>query len=147
MRRQILIKSVQRFVPDARPDDVVYMWKRHPWMFGYSMLAGVAMLILVTVLGFEAWTSRLGIAGCAAVVAGVAATEYRILVATPSRRVLLQASRIRQVATGFVCDVPASTPIEPVGSNLVLTDWKVGDERYTVPKRSEASMTRISGGD
>lgn len=58
---------------------------------------------------------------------------------------LLRASRVRQVAFEMIERLPASTPVELVGNNLVLTDWMVGERRYTVPKSSQSAMARIAG--
>jgi hypothetical protein len=40
--------------------------------------------------------------------------------------------------------LPDSTKIEPVGSNLVITDWSVGTASYSVMKRHQAAMVAIS---
>ncbi|MEO1065559.1 MAG: hypothetical protein AAFZ07_29435, partial [Actinomycetota bacterium] len=60
---------------------------------------------------------------------------------------LLRASRIRRAAVAHLERLPDSTHVELVGNQFVITEWQVGDQRYTVPKSSESAMTRIATGD
>ncbi len=145
MRRRVLIESVQkRLRADDELREVAYMWHRHRWTLPFAILAAIGVAGVAALVGVGSWGSLVAVGLAAAAVAATAATEYRVLAATQRGLVLLRASRIRQVAVEVLERLPASTPVTLVGNNFVLTDWLVGDRRYTVPKSSESAMTRIA---
>ena len=104
----------------------------------------LGMLIVALLVGVEQWGGRIGLALAAAATAAMATTEYRVLALTSDGLVLLRSSRVRQKAGAIIGRLPASTRVEPVGSNLVITDWSVGDTVYSVMKRHQAAMVAIS---
>ncbi len=146
MRRRVLIESVQkRLRADDDLREVAYMWHRHRWTLPFALLAAVAVAVVAVLAGVRSAGSVVAVGLAAAAVAATAATEYRVLAATGRGLVLLRASRIRQVAVEVLERLPASTPVTLVSNNVVLTDWMVGDRRYTVPRSSHSAMTRIAG--
>lgn len=146
MRRRVLIESVRRRLRAGEHlQEVAYMWHRHRWTLPFALSAGAGLCLVAFVSGFDSAGSLVAVGLAASAVAAMATTEYRVLAATTSGLVLLRASRIRQVAVEVLERLPASTDVRLVGNNLVLTDWMVGDRRYTVPKSSESAMNRIAG--
>ena len=99
---------------------------------------------LVHVVGVEQWSGRVGLGLAGAATAAMATTDYRVLTLTTGGLFLLRSSRVRQKAVEVIDRFPAATPVEPVGSNLVITDWSVGDGVYSVMKRHQAAMVAIS---
>ena len=145
MRRRILFNSVRRLLPDdVGLIDVVFMWRRSALVPLWAALAAVG-IFLVTGLFFDGSPSaRAGIALAAGVIVSVVATDNRVLAHTSNGADLFMAGRVRQVAVRSIGPLPADATIELVGSNLVLTDWMVDGERYSVPKRSQAAMTALA---
>ena len=146
MRERVFYRSVQSFLDDGdRIAHMVHMWSRHrlalPFILGATLIMGVVAIVV----GVEQWSGRIGLALAAGAVGAFATTEYRILVATTQGLVMLRSSRIRQKAVGFIERLPASTTIEPTGSNLVITEWRVGTASYSVMKRFQKPMVAISG--
>lgn len=145
MRDRVLHNSVRAQLPDTdRILHLVHMWSRHRWLLPYAALAFGGMLIVALLVGVEQWGGRIGLALAAAATAAMATTEYRVLALTSDGLVLLRSSRVRQKAVAIIGRLPASTRVEPVGSNLVITDWSVGDTVYSVMKRHQAAMVAIS---
>jgi len=144
-RQRALHDSVRRHLDAGeRVDHLVHMSKRHRLMVPFVGAAFVGLLIVALVVGVEQWSGRIALGLAGAAVAAAATTDYRILVATASGLVMLQSSRIRQVATRLIGPLPADVAIEPVGQNLVMTDWLIDDDRYTVMKRFQSAMTAIA---
>lgn len=145
MRDRVLHNSVRAQLRDTdRILHLVHMWSRHRWLVPYAALAFAFMLGVAILVGVEQWGGRIGLALAAAVTAAMSTTEYRVLAWTTDGLVLLQSSRIRQKATAIIAHLPPSTSVQPVGSNLVITDWMVGDTVYSVMKRHQAAMVAIS---
>ena len=95
------------------------------------------------VVGFEVGPA-VGLAVAAVGIAAASTTEHRVLAQTSRGLRLLRGSRIRQVAVELIGPLPDDTPIEMTGHRFVLSEWRVGDHDYTVPKSSEGAMTRIA---
>ena len=74
----------------------------------------------------------------------MATTDQRILVQTDDELVMLRSSRIRQYARAVVGPVPDDASIEVVSDNLVISDWMIGDQRFSMMKRAQRSMTHIA---
>ena len=129
---------------DERTKHKVHMWSRHPLTIPYMLGAGLAGAALSALLGVDDWGSRVALAFAAAMVAAAFSTEYRILVLTTRGLVMLRSSKFRQKATALVGRLGAETVIKPISSNLVITDWQVGDGRFSVMKRFQAEMVAIS---
>ena len=145
MRRNVLVRSVQRLLPGGTQlIDVVFMWRRRSWMLGGALAAGAVTLAGLTLLDYGSPSSRTMLALAAALIAAVLGTDNRVLASTSDGIVMFEASRIRQVAVRLSAPVPGGTPIEMISSNLVLTEWRVGGERFTVPKRSQQAMSAIA---
>ncbi len=145
MRNRILYNSVNGLLADEEHiRAVVHMWQRHRLLLPYALAAFVAVLAVAIAAGINSWSSRLGLGLAAAAIASMALTEYRILAHTTSGLVLLRSSRVRQRATELVKRLPDSTHIAPVSSNLVITDWTVGSETFSVMKRYQSAMVAIS---
>ncbi len=144
MRRHFLLQSVQRLLrPDEAILEVVVMWQRHRLMLPFSVLAAVAMFAGATLVGFEEGPA-VGLAVATVGIAAASTTEHRVLAQTSRGLRLLRGSRIRQVAVELIGPLPDDTPIEMTGHRFVLSEWRVGDHDYTVPKSSEGAMTRIA---
>lgn len=146
MRERVLYNSVQGFLDeDERIKHKVHMWTRHRLAIPLMLGVGLAAVAVSVVLGVDEWGSRIGIGIAAAMVAAAVTTDYRILVVTSRGLVMLRSSKFRQKAIALL-DRPADgTVIEPISSNLVITDWQVGaDGRFSVMKRFQAEMVAIS---
>ncbi|NND04520.1 MAG: hypothetical protein HKN91_17225 [Acidimicrobiia bacterium] len=144
MRYAFLLNSVRKVLGDeATIHDAVYMWTRHKWVwpFGSAVFAGA--LLFAPVFGIDDWPTRTVIGAALAAVAIMAATEYRVLAQVDSGLTLLDASKIRQVATGLKEQLPRDVELSPAGGSMLASDWQVGQVRYTVPRSSENAMTRI----
>jgi len=113
-------------------------------MVPYVLAAFVGLVIVAFVAGVDQWSGRVALGLAGAAVAAAATTDYRILASTSSGLVMLQSSRIRQVARKLVSRPGTDIEIEPVGQNLVMTDWLVDGDRYTVMKRFQLAMTAIA---
>jgi len=145
MRERVLYDSARALLPDdEKIIHLVHMWSRHRLMVPYAMFAGAAIFVLAMVVSVEQWSGRFGLALGGAAVAAMAMTEYRVLVETPTSLVLMRSSRVRQRAVALIERMPRTTSIEPVGSNLVITDWELGGVTYSVMKRYQNAMTSIA---
>lgn len=145
MRDRVLHNSVRAALPaDERVMHVAHMWSRHPFMLPYAAVAFIAMMALAIAVGVEQWGGRVGLGLAAGAVAAMAATEYRVLALTTEGLVLFRSGKIRQKATDVLERLPKSADVQPVGSNLVITDWSVGDRVYSVMKRHQNAMVAIS---
>lgn len=147
MRRDVLLRSVARLLADgADVTDAAYMWRRHRWVVPFTAATFAAVVLLAENVGWTDWPTRIALGFAASAVAVAASTDYRVLAETASGPVLCKASRIRQAALSVLERVDADAPIEPVGGTVIATDWRVGDEIYTVPRSSEQAMQRIAAG-
>lgn len=120
------------------------MWRRHRWLLPFGVAAAVLLVVVAILAGFESTGSLIAVGLAAAGVAAMATTEYRVLAKTSRGLVLLRGSRIRQAAVEMVERLPKGTKVRLVGNQYVMTEWAVGDRRYSVPKNSESAMTRIA---
>lgn len=145
LRRSILVRSVQRLLPDdEQVTAVVIMWDRHRLFFPYVAFAGVALFVVALVIGVATVANQLVIGGCGAAVAAMATTQYVVLAETTNELVLCRSSRIRQHAKHIIKRLPASTPLAMAGSTVVTSDWKVDGTIYTLTKRWEATMRELA---
>lgn len=146
MRRAVLIRSVRGVLGEhVSVRDAAYMWNRHRWLIPYATLVFAALVWLAPVAGVDDWPTRvvIGLAGTA--IAVNASSTYRVLAQTDQGMFILRASRIRQVATGRAEELPSNPVLEPVGGTLLATDWRVGEDVYTVARSSEQAMERMAG--
>lgn len=144
MRRAVLWKSVRRLLdPDEELHEVAYMWHRHRLALPFALVAGV-------VLGWVARLSSFGVTSSVAVglaafaVGASAATDYRVVAFTDRGLVLLNGGRVRQVAKSPVERLPETAVLERVSNNLVISEWQLGDRRYSVLRRFESAMSAMS---
>jgi len=137
---------VQRLLPaDVALIDVVFMWRRSAAMYLWASAAAAVAVAVAALLDYGSVTVRLALAAAAALAAAVVTTDSRVLAHTDDGPYSLVAGRVRQVATRLVGPLPDDSVLEVVGSNLVLTDWMVGAERFSVPRNFQAAMTRLAG--
>ena len=122
------------------------MWTRHRWMLPYALIAAAVVFVSSEWAGFSEVSTRVALGFAAGAVAVNATTDYRVLALTSRGLVMFRASRIRQYATGVLTRLPRTTPIEAIGGTVLATDWRVGEETYTVPKSSERAIQRIAQG-
>ncbi len=145
MRREVLWRSVRRILAnDEQILDVAYIWRRHRLLIP---LVAVAALIgggAAALAGFTSIASIAAVALAAVAVAASASTEYRVLAVTEGGLVLMRGGRIRQVATALIERLPDSTTVERVSSNLVISEWRVGTDRFSALRRYESTMSAIS---
>ena len=145
MRYAFLLNSVRKVVgEDTTVHDAAYMWTRHRWVwpFGSAVFAGA--LVFAPFVGVDDWPTRIVIGAALMAVAIMAATEYRVLAQLGEGLDILDASKIRQVATGLKEHLPPNVEIGPAGGSMLASDWQVGRIRYTVPRSSENAMSRIA---
>lgn len=146
MRESVLTSSVRALLPnDERIVALVHMWRRHRLMVPFVLASFTGVLVVAILAGFEEWSGRIGLALGAGALAAMATTEYRVLALTSDDDlVLFRSSRVRQKATELLVRLPESTVVEPAGTNLVITDWKVADHIYSVMRRYQSAMVAIS---
>lgn len=120
------------------------MFTRHHLAFPFIAFAGVAMLVVASLAGATQWSSRISIGLAGAAVAAMATTEYRVLARTTKGLVLLRSSRFRRRANGVIRRLAKGTEIEVVGSNLVITEYRIDGVVYSVMRRSQQEMTAIA---
>jgi hypothetical protein len=147
VRRTTLFRSITRFLDDGVTlEDAAFMWSRHRWMIPYALVAGSAVFFAAGWVGFDGVATRTAVGFAAGAVAVNATTDYRVLALTSRGLLLLKASRIRQYATAVLEPLPDSTTVVAVGGTVLATDWRVGDEVYTVPRSSGRAIERIAQG-
>lgn len=145
MHDRILHHSAQQLLDDDdRIVHVVHMFTRHRLFVPYVLGSTGALFVLGIMLGIEQWSGRIGLALGAGALAAMATTEYRVLVQARSGLVLMRSSRIRRKATAVLKRLPDNIEVVPVGSNLVITDFRVGTVIYSVMKRFQAPMSSIA---
>lgn len=147
MRRRFLVSSVQRLLrDDERLVEVAFMWRHRPGLVASASVTAAAAYGATWALSFGSSGTRVGFALALALLVSVARTDYRVLALTTAPRfVLYRASRVRQVAVAEIEQFMPPLVIDLQGTNLVLTEWLVGGEMFTVPKSSQAAMTRLAG--
>ena len=146
MRKANLFRSVMRFLDDGvQVVEAVYMWRRHRLMFPFGIVSFLGMVVVAEWAGWDEWATRIVIGLAAVAVAVAASTDYKVVAQTTDGLCLLQASRIRQVATRMLEKLPSDVAIEPVGGTILAADWEVGGSVYTVPRSSEQAISRIAG--
>lgn len=140
------MKSVRRLLDDGESVvHVAVMWRRHPWSLMFSMGAFVVMFGVAVLAGVAEVGSQVAIGLAGLAVAAMATTDQRILALTDRGLVMMQSSRIRQKAVGIIDRPPSDTRIEIVSDNLVISDWMVGDQRFSMMKRAQREMTAMAG--
>lgn len=147
MRRAVLLRSVrERLGEQVVVRDAAYVWNRHRWVIPYATAVFTGLVWLAPVAGIGDWPTRIviGLAGLG--VAVNSSSNYRVVAETDQGMVVLRASRIRQVAIGPPEKLAADAELEPVGGTLLATDWRVGEDVYTVARSSEHAMERMAGG-
>ncbi len=121
------------------------MWNRHRWFVPYAAIVLAALVWLAPIAGVDDWPTRIVIGLAGAAVAVNATSSYRVLAETEEGMFMLRASRIRQVAIGRLKKLASDVTLEPVGGTVLATDWRVGDDVYTVARSSEQAMERMAG--
>lgn len=145
MRREVLWRSARRVLgTDEEILDVAYMWRRHRLLVPFAAVAAVIGGGGAALAGFASFASIAAVALAAVAVAAWAATEYRVLVVTDGGLVSMKGGRIRQVATAMIVRLPETTAVERVSNNLVISEWRVGDDRFSVLRRFESTMAAIA---
>jgi hypothetical protein len=129
--------------PDEELHDVAYMWHRGALVLPFAIVAGFVVGAIALLSGFGAPAS-VAIALAALAVAATAATDYRVLAVTDRGLVSMNGGRIRQVAKPPIERLPPATTVERVSNNLVISEWRVGDRRYSVLRRFESTMAAIA---
>lgn len=109
----------------------------------FALVGAVALLIVAIAVGFETWPQRIAIGFAGGTIGIAATTDYRILARTSKGLVLLRSSRIRRRATALIKRLDSSTVVQPVGSNLLITEYLVGSRRYFVSRRYQQDMNAI----
>jgi hypothetical protein len=144
MRQQILQASVTRHLPPGvRLVEAVVMWRRHHLMVPFAAAVAVVVAAGAAFVGFGP-PSAVALGVAAGAIGASATTEHLVLASTTDGLHLLRASRVRRAAVRHLERLSDSTPIELVGNQFVITEWQVGDHRFTVPKSSESAMIRIA---
>jgi len=143
MRNAVLLRSVDQLLGENENVlDAAYVWRRHQLSLAYGFACGVGVALLCTALQYSLPTIiTLGLV--AAALAATASTSYYVVAKTTEGIVLFDASRIRRVAISVRSRLDADDSLEPVDGTVLATDWKIGDQTYTVPKSSEQSMHAI----
>ncbi len=145
MRREVLWRSVRRVLgTDEEVLDVAYLFRRHRLFVPFAVAAAAIGGGGAVLAGFTSAASIVAVALAAVAVAASAVTDYRVLAATDDGLVLMKAGRVRQVATSLIARLPASTTVERVANNLVISEWRVGPERFSVLRRYESTMAAIA---
>ncbi len=145
MRYAFLLNSVRKVLgEDVAVHDAVYMWTRHRWVWPFGIAVFAGAVLVAPLAGVEDWPTRAVLAAAIMAVAVMASTDYRVLASVDNGLALLEASKIRQVATELKEHLPPETELKPAGGSVLASDWRVGAIRYTVPRSSETAMSRIA---
>lgn len=145
MRRNHLLRSVNRLLgPGQYSTHAAYLSSRHQWMMAFAAAAFLGLVGASAVAGFAEWSSRIGIGLAAAAVAVWATSEYRVVAATSQGTLLCRASRFRQVATGGVDHLAASVDFERTGSTMIFTEWRIGEQTFSVSKGHDRELAEIA---
>ncbi len=124
--------------------EAAYMWRRHRLMMPFVVGTFIGTVLVAGWVGWDDWPTRIAVGLAAAAVAVAASTDYRVLALTSGGLVLLEASRIRQAATGMLELLAPTVTIERVGGTVLAADWEVAGLVYTVSRSSEGAVARIS---
>jgi hypothetical protein len=145
MRQEVLWRSVRRILgTDEEILGVAYLWGRHRLLAPLVVLAALIGSGAAALAGFTSVASIAAVALAAVAVAASVSTEYRVLAVTEGGLVLMRGGRVRQVATALIERLPDSTKVERVSSNLVISEWRVGTNRFSALRRFESTMSAIS---
>lgn len=141
LRQQILVRSVQRLLPDdEQVTDVVVLWNRHRWFYPYCAAAGLVLFVLSLAIGIEGPVNQVALACCGIAVAAMSTTNYWILARTTAGFTLCRSSRIRQYAKELTSRLGRNPAISMAGSTVITSDWLVDGTEYTMTKRWESTM-------
>lgn len=121
------------------------LFTRHRWFWPYSVLAGIVIYVVASASGVDGGFNRALLGVCGLAIAGLATTDHWVLAETTGGLVLLRSSRIRQYARSVVSRLPSDASIDPVGSTVVTSDWRIEGVLYTLTKRWEPAMRRLAG--
>lgn len=145
MRRALLLQSVaRRLGADVEVVEAAYVWSRHRRMIPFAVVAFVGIASVAGWAGAEDWPTRIVLGAAGVAVAITATTDYKVLAETSDSLVLLQASRIRQVATALIRELPANAVVRQVGGTIIAADWEIDGAVYTVPRSSEQAITHMA---
>jgi len=145
MRRVVLLRSVQKLLrDDEHVVEAAYLWSRHRLLLPFALGAFVLVAVVAALVGFGGWAAPVGLGLAGAAVAAMATTEYRVLAQTDRGFMLCRGSRVRQAATGLIERLPDDLELSLVGNQMVLTEWTVGDRRFSAPKASEQALVRMA---
>jgi len=144
VRNQVLIRSVRRLLgDDVVVHHVVTMWRRHPLAIPFCAGAFVVGFVVAALVDIQPLSSQVAVGLAGLAVAAMATTDQRILVQTDADLVMVLSSKIRQYAKAIIGSIPGDAVIEVVSDNLVISDWMIGDQRFSMMKRSQRAMTHI----
>lgn len=147
LRQKILVRSVQQLLEaDEKVSSVVVMFTRHRWFVPYSIAAGIVLFAVASASGITSMTNRVMLAACGLAIAGIATTNYWVLAETSKGFALCRSSRIRQYAKSLDRRLPADTDLTMTGSTVITSDWRIDGVMYTLTKRWESTMRRLSTG-
>lgn len=146
MREQILIRSVQQLLaPGARVGDLALMWRRSAGGLLVAVGAGIGLFVLLALTGVGSPTTRVVAALASMLFTATASTQYEVLVETDSGIRRFRAGRFRQIAVSEIGVLEDDAVLEPLSSNLLISDWSVDGQRYSVARRHQRAMTRLAG--
>lgn len=145
LRQNILFGSVQRLLDEnEKVRSTVVMSTHHRWLLPYALVSGIALFLVASATQVEPLASRIMIGGCGAAIAALATTNHWVLAETTHGLLLCRSSRIRQYAKEIVRRLPDDAPLTMVGSTLINSDWNVDGVTYSLTKRWESTMRRLS---
>ncbi len=148
MRKTLLLTSVQRQLGENDTARIaVFLTRTHRWALPFGFLAGVLCAAAGSLLGvFTELTSVIAVGIAGASMAALAATHYRVLVATTGSRdlMLFRGSKIRHVAVELLADDIKPASVAVTSSNAVTSHWQVGEKNYMVARRYQQAMTQLA---
>jgi len=136
---------VQRLLPDGvELVDVVFMWRRSASTYLWSSVGAGVVVGVLSAAGYGSMATRLMLALAVGLAVSIVATDSRVLAHTNAEPYVFAAGRVRQIAVQLLGPLAPDDVIQVVGTNLVVTEWLVGTERFSVPRNFQASMTRLA---
>lgn len=145
VRQRILLRSVRSLVgPHATVARAAVLKRLHRHAAALAIAVLLAGLAITTAIGIVSWYDRVVVAGLLAVLVVSITGEVRILAEVDESLVLFVGSRIRQVAVSRLGPIEGAD-LEKMSSTLITSEWRVGNERYTVGKRADKSIEAMVG--